>query len=54
MTYAQWVGRKEAAKIAFLVLVGAVVSGLVATAIVGAVGLNLPYVYSPDQLLSWR
>ena len=54
MTYAEWVGRKEAAKIAFLVLVAAVVSGLVATAIVGAVGLNLPYVYSPDQLLSWR
>ncbi len=53
MGYAEWVGRKEAAKLATLVLVAAVVSGVVAIAIVDAVGLNLPYVCSPDQLLRW-
>ena len=51
MAYAEWVGRKEAAKVAGLVLVAAVVSGVVVAAVIGAVGLDLPYVYSPHQLL---
>ncbi len=51
MAYAEWIGHKEAAKLAALVLVGAVASGVIAAAIISAVGLELPYVYSPDQLL---
>ncbi len=51
MAYAEWIGHKEAAKLAAVVLVGAVASGVIAAAIISAVGLELPYVYSPDQLL---
>lgn len=51
MTYAEWLGRAEAAKLAAVVLVGAVFAGMVAALMVAAVGLPLPYVYSPDQLL---
>lgn len=54
MAYAGWVGRKEAAKLAATVLVAAVATGIAATVIVNALGLGLPYVYSPDQLLLWR
>ncbi len=51
MTYAEWVGRREAAKLAVLVLGGAVAAGLIAAVVVSVAGLPLPYVYSPAQLL---
>ncbi len=54
IAYAQWLGRREAAKIAALVLAAAIASGVAAAALVGLSGLDLPYVYSPDQLLRWQ
>lgn len=49
-TYAEWIGRKEATKLAGVFVTAAVVSGLVAAWLAGATGLELPYVYDPAQL----
>ena len=53
MAYAKRIGRKEAAKLAALLLAGAVVTGVITTAVVGPLRLDLPYIYSPDQWLRW-
>ncbi len=51
MAYSEWIGRRQAAKFAAIVLLAAVVTGMLVTLIVHELGLELPYLYSPDQLL---
>ncbi len=51
MTYAEWLGRKEAAKLAVVILVAAVVSAVATAVVASLLGLQLPYLYAPDQLL---
>ena len=51
MAYSEWIGRRQAAKFAAIVLLVAVVTGMLVTLIVRGLGRDLPYQYSPDQLL---
>ncbi len=51
IVYAQWVGRGQATRFASLIIVAAIAAALLTTLIVRALGLPLPYVYAPEQLL---
>lgn len=48
--YGDWLGRREAAKLAVLYAAAAVLAGLAASWAAGAVGWELPYVYDAAQV----
>ena len=51
VVYGELVGSKQATAFAALIIVAAIATALLTTLIVNVIGLHLPYVYSPDQLL---
>ena len=51
LSYRESLGRRETGMFAALVVAAAIVAGMVTTMVVAALSLDLPDVYSPDQLL---